>query len=429
MKNLTSRRTILKTAGALWVTTLLGCVSNNVPTLDNAAPTRQPTPEVKPELPTSTTASIPIATVEPTTPPAFTPTPGNTNTAEIKAPDLGIFKGKVIYVHSDQAVNWSGQVDYWNSVNQAPVSQMINTGIMALTGQSSEAEAWKMILPDYQPGQGIAIKVNFNNAFWDCNDAKGKINALPQPVNSIIEGLKKMGVAENDIWLYDGVNRSILSYFVSGLKYPGVKLFGKCQEAINYNYGDPDQQITFHPPEGTPQPDPNTIIDVLVKARYLINMPIIKNHSCSGVTLAFKNHFGSVSNPGGMHEHVFVTCGKYFSTTYNPLVDLYMNPNIVGKTRLTIADGLFCCKGAEDGEPSTWTTFKGKTPNSLFFSVDPVAADSVMCDFLSSEPGGGFASGADSYLNLASQAGLGVFERGDFWGKGYSQINLQKIEL
>jgi hypothetical protein len=36
---------------------------------------------------------------------------------------------------------------------------------------------------------------------------------------------------------------------------------------------------------------------------------------------------------------------------------------------------------------------------------------------------------ADVYLKLASDAGLGTFERGDPWGSGYSQIEYLKMEL
>jgi uncharacterized protein (DUF362 family) len=332
----------------------------------------------------------------------------------------------VVSVHSKSAVSWSGEEDYWNYLDQPSINQMVDSGMMALTGKASSADAWKVLFPDYAPGQGIAIKVNFNNTFWGCQDTKGLINALPQPINAVVEGLKKIGVAEQDIWIYDGVNRSIMDYFSSGLAHKGVRMFGDCQEGLDYAY---DQQIAFHPPAGTPEPDEVYIIDVLVKAKYLINMPIMKNHSCSGVSLAFKNHFGSVNNPGGMHEHVFVTCGSQFSTGYSPLLDLYQNENIGAKTRLTIGDALYGCKGSEDGAPTSWQSFGYNAPSTLFFAVDPVAIDSVMCDYLASEPGGGFAQGSDSYLALASQAGLGVYERGNPRGEGYHKIRYQPIEL
>ena len=76
-----------------------------------------------------------------------------------------------------------------------------------------------------------------------------------------------------------------------------------------------------------------------------------------------------------------------------------------------------------------WSTFGGALPNSLFFALDPVAIDSVMADFLRAEPGAGVFAGADDYLQLAQDAGLGTFERGDPWGGGYRAIEYRKLEL
>ena len=85
--------------------------------------------------------------------------------------------------------------------------------------------------------------------------------------------------------------------------------------------------------------------------------------------------------------------------------------------------------GGQDAAPRTWSTFGGALPNSLFFALDPVAIDSVMADFLRVEPGAGVSAGADNYLQLAQDAGLGTFERGDPWGGGYRAIEYRKLEL
>ena len=111
------------------------------------------------------------------------------------------YPGRVIHVHSDQATSWAGQTDYWNYVNQNVVNDMVDQGVMALTDTTTVADAWRTLLPDYQPGQGIAIKVNFNN--W--GDQLSKSMRLIQPVNAVVRGLKQIGVAETDIWVYDAV--------------------------------------------------------------------------------------------------------------------------------------------------------------------------------------------------------------------------------
>jgi hypothetical protein len=109
------------------------------------------------------------------------------------------------------------------------------------------------------------------------------------------------------------------------------------------------------------------------------------------------------------------------------MVDIYLNPHIGPKTVLTLGDALFACTTGAMGNPSPWETFGNQVPNSLFFATDPVAADCVMCDFVAAETD--VPAHADAYLRLASEAGLGVFERGDPWGSGYSRIEYLGMEL
>jgi hypothetical protein len=330
----------------------------------------------------------------------------------------GLLTGKVVHVHSNNATSWTGQVDYWDYVNQTTVNDMVDQGLMALTGQSTVANAWQTLLPDYQPGQGIAIKVSFNNSWVP----SGAIDALIEPVNAVVRGLKQIGVAETDVWVYDAI-RPILDRFVSGNLYSGVRFFGDGQAGFTSN--DPHAFVAFYPPSGVPMPPATRVTDLLVGACYLINVPIMKPHGIAEVSLTFKNHFGSINNPEGLHDYIVGSLGGYGGGNYNALVDLYRNPHIGSKAVLTVADGLFSAPN-QSAPPSTWITFGNQVPNSLFFATDPVAVDCVMCDFLKPEfgPGGQY----DNYLRLANQAGLGLYERGDPWGSGYSQIIYSKIE-
>ena len=137
-----------------------------------------------------------------------TATPGETPTATRTPGSTG---AKVVHVHALSATSWAGQTDYWNYVNQNAVNDMVDQGMMALTGTATVADAWRSLLPVYQPGQGIAIKVNFNN--WG---DQLQIDALIQPVNAVVRGLKQMGVAEPDIWVYDAI-RPIGNRFVDAM--------------------------------------------------------------------------------------------------------------------------------------------------------------------------------------------------------------------
>lgn len=382
-------------------------------------------------LPLVLKPSQPTVTPTPVTP-SPTPTPSPTNTLP---PPGG---ARVVHVRHTSVTSWTeSPYAYWNYVSQDKVDLMVEEGLKTLTGQANLASAWQVLLPNYVQGQGIAIKVNFNNAMqMACGNETGQINALPQVINAVIKGLKARGVVETDIKIYDGVNRIFPLYFINAIRarYPNVQLFHACADdahKVTYNSTQSSASVQFSPPSGVPSPAPQKIADVLVNASYLINIPILKHHSCAGITLGFKNHFGTISNPGGVHSHIFLNdgCGGGFYTNYSPLVDIYKNPNIQNKTILTLGDGIFGCLERENDPPSYWKKTFGENefPKSLFFSRDPVAIDSVMADFLRAEYE--YFVNADHYLELARDAGLGTYERGNPWGSGYSLIDYQKIVL
>ena len=89
----------------------------------------------------------------------------------------GVNPGRVVWVWNPNATeeNLSG---YWwdqENNNQDVIDQMFSIGVQQLTGTSSDANAWSSIFcyfnevhgngnTNYQLGEKIAIKLNFNNA-------------------------------------------------------------------------------------------------------------------------------------------------------------------------------------------------------------------------------------------------------------------------
>ena len=327
---------------------------------------------------------------------------------------------RVVHVHSSAATTWNGQSDYWVFVNQNVVNDMVDRGLMALTGAPSLADAWRLLLPQYQPGQGIAIKVNNTNSGY-----KKRLDASIQTVNALVRGLEQIGVRHQDIWVLDAT-REFAEHYVSGCQYPGVQFFDNGKHVKSgFDGTDPSSFITFRPPAGIQPPPQIKLTDVLLNATYLINLPNFKCHlGGAGVTLGFKNHFGSIDLPAELHDFILPGAPK-FHNEYNPLVDIYQNRNVGPKTVLTVGDGLFA-GNTWDSLPLPMRIFDEKTPNSLFFAIDPVAIDCVMKDLLAAE--WSFPPETDNYLRLASSAGLGVYERGDPLGSGYAMIEYQKIE-
>jgi len=336
-------------------------------------------------------------------------------------------KPKVVHVYCERATDWNFLSGWWgNHVIQGVVSEMVDRGVMELTGRKTRVDAWSALIPDYVPGQRVAIKANFNNA-WSVDDSDNVIDATIEPVNAVIAGLKEIGVAASDIWVYDAV-RAIPTRFRNGCDHPGVQFSG--DSTSNHQGFSATQKVTFQPPAGGPSLAAQRISNVLVNADYLINVPLMKKHCCAWVTLSFKNHFGSIENCAALHGYTFPYEDDYTSA-YNPLVDIYKNPHFGAKTVLTIGDGLYGSRGSQDSIPERWATFDNDSPRSLFFSQDPVAIDSVMYDFLETEAG--VNNGGDDYLARAAQAGLGVFEHRDPGASNredwYSQIDYRYLDL
>jgi hypothetical protein len=326
--------------------------------------------------------------------------------------------GRVVHIHSEQATSWNGQANYWESINQAQVTEMLSAGLLSLTNTATLADAWRAILPGYASGQKIAIKVNFNNMPDNaaCDATTPAIDAVIEPVNAIIAGLVTMGVAESDIGVYDAMRR-IPDRFVNPCSYADVQFFdkyGSCPRREIAGWGG--EPVQFSAGISSTQ----YIANPLVNAAYLINVPILKAHSCQGVTLGFKNHYGTIDNPGGLHPYSFVNdqCGVEYQYTSerNPLIDIMRHPHVGPKTVLTVGDGLLGCREGENRPPSPWASFGYQAPNSLFLSRDPVAIDCVMHDFLRYEheiEWITFLPEAGRYLALAAAAGLGICEHVD----------------
>jgi|GEM_PF-6892361 len=331
---------------------------------------------------------------------------------------------RVIHVHDPAATSWDFSTGaFYQYVDQAVVSQMVDQGLMLLTNTASRRDAWIALIPNFVAGQTIAIKVNFNN--YISGAGQQSIGALIEPVNALIAGLLERGFAASDIFVYDvtdGWHQGAIptSSFASRCLYPGVQFVGYVNDATSF---DPAERIMFNVANGPLQGNPRPLATVLTDATYLINMPILKVHPFTGVTLGFKNHYGSFEQCDMTHPYLplgdYPRAGPNYTPAYSPLIDINNHPQIRDKTILVVGDGLFGANIEPIGPPTRWSSFGNAAPNSLFFATDPLAIECVMTDILATEvarlgqPGYFFDPDAD--LRLASAAGLGTYERGNPW--------------
>ena len=341
----------------------------------------------------------------------------------------------VVSVHDGSATSWDHVNGYhWERIDQEVVSGMVATGVMTLTAKSALASAWQELVP-YQNGEAVAIKVNFNNS-WECQPTNN-MDAYPETVNAVIEGLLLIGIPPDKIWITDP-SRVIPSRFIDRIHSPGVRFFSAvdcCSNACSLtDYVSPASSAaspTTYPPGDYIRP-----AQVFADAAHLINIPLLKGHVAAGVTLGMKNHYGSVTFLGNDPNEARLQMHSYLYPDQNPdpsksiLTDINLNPHIRNKTRLILGDGLFGNPLDNLQPPQRWAIFDNGDPNILFFGIDPVATDSVMCDYINEErlrTGSGVAS--RSCLQHAQSMGLGVHDHWDnFQSKQYAGITYLQVE-
>ena len=306
----------------------------------------------------------------------------NSNTkAEPPNPDQaeqGPGRSRVVAVKDDAVTTWDGEQIWYGSdsfVHQDRLDAMVKEGVMALTGQASEAAAWARIITGYQKGKKISIKPNANNAGAGGN----VIDPLPQLLKALVKGLKAGGADESDIWFIEA-SRKIDDRIAEPVKtaYPGVSFYGSSataySSACTYTTADPSL-IIGHAAPGLGN---SRLPDQLGFSSYFIHMPIMKAHGMAGITLTYKNLFGLFERSVIPKFHKV-----FFNKTDSPFVEIYGNGHVGGKTVLILGDGIYGNWEFNYTEPRRWSVFGDQSwPKRIFLSRDPVAIDCVMYDFL-----------------------------------------------
>jgi hypothetical protein len=345
----------------------------------------------------------------------------------------GIHPGRVVWVHDPQATDWKGPGDgRWyeaQHTKQDRVSDMLSRAVLEVAGENTLAKAWDKLFRHlnqkrgigavgYQPGQKIAIKPNWVGMCWwwgkvdpgtyTLVNYQDYMNTSPQVIISLLQQLVGIGVQEADLTVCDTLAYLVHEYYdILHREFPKVQYvdhagkFGRIQVK-------PSSVLVFWScrPLGFAS---DYLPTCFAEAEYLINLANLKAHACTGVTLCGKNHFGSLvrwpvqQGYYDMHRHSFAKQTKL----YREQVDLMGHAHLGGKTVLYLIDGLYPGKHSVDPAPRRWGSppFQGHWASSVLASQDPVAIDSVGCDFLCAEwedyPR---QVGVDDYLHEAALA-------------------------
>jgi hypothetical protein len=104
----------------------------------------------------------------------------------------GAYPGRVVAVrHGGSLAGGKYQAE--------PVREMVERGIMALTGAPSAVEGWKRF---FAPGDVVGIKVN--------PVGRPHLISAPEVLHPVLAGLEAAGVKRRDIVVYDRYRREFL---------------------------------------------------------------------------------------------------------------------------------------------------------------------------------------------------------------------------
>jgi hypothetical protein len=219
------------------------------------------------------------------------------------------------------------------------IKQMVQDGVMALTGKKTVADAWKQFV---EPNEKVGIK--YNKLTDDFTHASHWIN------EAIAEGLMAAGVKRENIIVAEGV----------GVKWQNAE---KPDETVG-----PEIKLSG----GT------TGLSAFIRTQVdcIINVPDMKEHDRAGITGAMKNLSHArgtiMPNPERFHGPGQQTCDPHIG-------ELCSLGLIRTKRRLNIMNGL---KGVFHGGPWAKNPMWQWRHNGLLISTDALCIDKMCLDLV-----------------------------------------------
>jgi len=342
----------------------------------------------------------------------------------------GYKPGRVVWGWNPNATE-KELIGYWwekGNNNQTIVDQMFSSGIKTLADANDDYLAWNHLFKHfnqghghgeegYQTGEKIAIKINLNNC-GSYTSQDNQRDASPNVVKALLRQLVNIvNVAQEDIIIYDA-SRAIGNWFYNRVYYKEYPADPLIPEFPDVHYVDSfggasgrekvvasTERVYF----AAGSCSYRTLPTCVTEADYLINMPILKRHPINtGVTLSGKNFFGTwMESVAALHPYhqLSFTLGNPA-----PQTDLFAHEHIGGKVVLYIGDGMFATPYDHSYiDKFQMYPFNDDWTNSLFFSQDPVAIDSVMFDFLHAE-GTNPCEGSQNYLHQSADPPLNIYD-------------------
>ena len=267
----------------------------------------------------------------------------------------GQFPAKVVCVSSDRSVGADSAVD------QAAVREMLDRGMLSLTGAKDSKAAWATF---FQRGDVIGVKLN-------CSGAPA-IQSSPEIAGEVVKSLMDLGIPGPQIYLYDRFADQIESIGYGKFVPEGVKIIGIEKVRDSLEGYDPKTyvEVNFFGEENTRSMLVSLVAKTFTK---IINLPVMKEHGAAGVTGCLKNiAYGNFSNVARSHQGAL-------THTYSFIGTLAGVEPLRSKTVLNIMDGL---NGIWHGGPFSILPEYRFSPKQIMLGTDPVAMDRLLIDVI-----------------------------------------------
>ncbi len=269
----------------------------------------------------------------------------------------------------------------WNGDARDPkvVAAMVERGVTALTGQANAADAWRQF---FTPGMRVGLKINLLG--------RPLLYTAREVTEAVAAGAISAGVTPSNVIVWD----RHADHFGPTVYKPGT---GRLGERIKT--GGRYDNTKLLQSSGGPCPLDTTVAETDVT----VNLPVMKDHGGSGVTLALKNiAFGCYSHHRQAHGG---NCDPYIAEAYQHYLTETRVP-------LIVLDATSACfdDGPQPGNPDLiWRE------NAVYVATDPVALD-VVCRkvILDKRKAAGLSDKLrqSRHIETAAGKGLGVLDPG-----------------
>lgn len=320
---------------------------------------------------------------------------------------IGYYPGRVVWAYDATATNQTMTNvagDYWyQNTDMNVVVKMLDNAILSLTASNTVNDSWDKLFRDfnirhakgktgYKPGEKIVIKINTTTTSETQYSYGSRMDATPEVLYAVLRQLiVEVGVKQKDITAGDPYRRfADPLWTLCHTAFPNVHYI----DGYGINGREQTTISAFESLVFSDKKFKSRLPQAYMDAAYMINIPSMKSHSSAGISLAAKNHQGSIldsyqtaaSQSATFMHYDFPDADHNAMKQYRHLVDYMGHDKLGGNTVLFLVDAIW--SGTDwSAKVEKWgmAPFNTGYTSSLFLSQDGVAIESVCYDFLYSE--------------------------------------------